>query len=226
MGSQRLARKNLRELGGVPIIVRAIRKCLDCCEFNEVWVNSENSQFGEIAASEGVHFHQRPEELGGHAATSEQYIAEFLDSHPCEWVVQVHSIAPLLTASEIRAFVEYVQKSTADVVLSYEPIQIECTYLGKPVNFTFAEKTNSQDLQPIQRISWSITAWRRSSFLSAVARGECATYSGKVDFYPVSPLASHVIKTEQDLKIAEALLPLVEPESRSINHGGHREHRG
>jgi hypothetical protein len=113
-------------------------------------------------------------------------------------------------ASEIRAFVEYVHKSTADVVLSYEPVQIECAYLGKPVNFTFAEKTNSQELQPIQRISWSITAWRRSSFLSAVVRGECATYSGKVDYYPVSPLTSHVIKTEQDLKIAEALLPLVE----------------
>ena len=210
MGSQRLARKNLRELGGVPLIVRAIRKCLECCCLGEIWVNSENSQFGEIATSEGVHFHQRPDALGGNAVTSEQYIAEFLDSHPCEWVVQVHSIAPLLTTSEIRAFVEYVQKSTADVVLSYESIQIECAYLGKPVNFTFAEKTNSQELQPIQRISWSITAWRRSSFLSAVARGECATYSGKVDYYPVSPLASHVIKTEQDLKIAEALLPLVE----------------
>lgn len=210
MGSQRLARKNLRELGGIPLIVRAIQKCRDCGAFDEVWVNSENSQFGKIATSEGVHFHQRPVALGGNAATSEQYIAEFLESHPCEWVVQVHSIAPLLTACEIRAFVEYVHKSTADVVLSYEPVQIECAYLGKPVNFTFAEKTNSQELQPIQRISWSITAWRRSSFLSAVSRGECATYSGKVDYYPVSPLASHVIKTEQDLKIAEALLPLVE----------------
>jgi CMP-N-acetylneuraminic acid synthetase len=210
MGSQRLAKKNLRELGGVPLISRVIRKCKSAGVFHEVWVNSEHPDFGNIATSEGAHFHQRPEDLGNDRATSEQYIAEFLVSHTCEWVVQVHSIAPLLTASEIRAFVEYVHKSTADVVLSYEPVQIECAYLGKPVNFTFAEKTNSQELQPIQRISWSITAWRRSSFLSAVVRGECATYSGKVDYYPVSPLASHVIKTEQDLKIAEALLTLVE----------------
>ena len=28
MGSQRLKQKNLRELGGVPLITRAIRKCV------------------------------------------------------------------------------------------------------------------------------------------------------------------------------------------------------
>lgn len=210
MGSQRLARKNLRELAGVPLIVRAIRKCLACGEFDEVWVNSENSQFGEIASAEGVKFHQRPEALGGNAATSEQYIAEFLREYECEWLVQVHSIAPLLSTVEIADFVRHVKQSDADVVLSYEPIQIECAYEGRPVNFTFVEKTNSQDLPPVQRISWSITAWRRDAFLAATARGECATYAGKVEFYPVSSLASHVIKTEEDLRVAEALLPLVE----------------
>jgi CMP-N-acetylneuraminic acid synthetase len=210
MGSQRLARKNLRELGGIPLIVRAIRKCLACGEFDEVWVNSENAKFGKIASVEGVKFHQRPEALGGNEATSEQYIAEFIQAHECDWVVQVHSIAPLLTTAEVTDFVRCVKQCDADVVLSYEPIQIECAYKGQPVNFTFEEKTNSQELTPLQRISWSITAWRRRSFLEAVDQGKCATYAGKVDFYPVGSLASHVIKTEDDLRIAEALLPLVE----------------
>lgn len=40
--------------------------------------------------------------LGNNQATSEQYIAEFMANHPCEFVVQVHSIAPLLTVAEIR----------------------------------------------------------------------------------------------------------------------------
>ena len=80
---------------------------------------------------------------------------------------------------------------------------------GKPVNFSYSEKTNSQDLRPIQRISWSITGWRRSSYLSAIDAGKCATYAGKVDFFPINPMASHIIKTEEDLRIAEALWPLV-----------------
>jgi len=210
MGSQRLKEKNLRELAGVPLITRAIRKCKGADVFDEIWVNSEHPAFGEIAQAEGVEFHRRPQELGNNQTTSEQYIAEFLEKHSCDYVVQVHSIAPLLSISDIRQFVAALANGEYDSLLSTELIQIECAYRGQPVNFSFTEKTNSQDLEPVQRLCWSISAWRSSAFLAAVAAGECATYAGKVGFYPVSQLAGHVIKTENDLMIAEALLPLVE----------------
>lgn len=210
MGSQRLKQKNLREFAGIPLITRAIRKCQAAGIFDAIWVNSEHPAFGEIAAAEGVGFHQRPEALGNNQATSEQYIAEFLQTHKCDFVVQVHSIAPLLTIPEIRNFVTVLKEDRYDCLLSSDLIQIECAYRGQPVNFRFAEKTNSQDLEPVQRLSWSITAWRRSTYLAAVTAGQCATYAGRIGFHPVSALAGHVIKTEQDLRIAEALLPLVE----------------
>jgi len=215
MGSQRLTKKNLRKLGGIPLIVRAIRNCFAAGIFDEVWVNSEHPDFGEIATQEGARFHQRPEELGNNQATSEQYIAEFLKAHECQRVFQVHSIAPLLTVEDIRRFVDAMSQSDFDCFLSVEDIQIECAFQDQPVNFTFNEKTNSQDLQPIQRVCWSITGWRRSTYLEAFEAGRCATYAGKVGFYPVDRLAAHVIKTQSDLDFAEALLPLVSAESKS-----------
>ena len=210
MGSQRLKQKNLRELAGIPLITRAIRKCQTAGVFDEIWVNSEHPAFGDIAKAEGVQFHLRPTALGNNQATSEQYIAEFLDSHPCDLLFQVHSIAPLLTVADVHQFVTAMTGSDFDCLLSYEPIQIECALDGQPVNFTLAEKTNSQDLRPFQRITWSITGWRRASYLKAVRAGQCATYTGKVGYYPVSRFAAHIIKTEEDLNIAAALLPLVE----------------
>ncbi|MBL63822.1 MAG: cytidyltransferase [Opitutae bacterium] len=209
MGSQRLARKNLRELAGIPLVTRAVRKCLAAEVFDEVWLNSEHDAFAEIAEKEGVAFHKRPEALGSNEATSEEYLAEFLQSHPCEYVFQVHSIAPLLQTKEITSFVQAMMKGNADVMLSCEEVLIECALDGKPVNFSFAEKTNSQDLRPIQRISWSITGWRRSTYLSAIEENQCATYYGKVDFFTINPMASHIIKTEEDLRIAETLWPLI-----------------
>ena len=208
MGSQRLAKKNLRELGGVPLIVRAIRKCQAAGCFDEIWVNSEHVDFGPIAEAEGVQFHQRPEQLGNNVATSEQYIAQFFETHTCDVLYQVHSIAPLLTVEDVKSFVAHMGSSGLDCLLSTEEIQIECAYKDQPVNFTFNEKTNSQELEPIQRVSWSITAWRREAYLAAVQTGKCATYSGKVGFFPISRLAAHVIKTESDLEFAEALLPI------------------
>lgn len=210
MGSQRLAQKNLRELAGVPLITRAIRKCVAAGCFDAIWVNSEHEAFAEIAAAEGVQFHHRPPALADNVSTSEQFVREFLEAHPCERVFQVHSIAPLLTAAEVTSFVEAMVSGGWDTLLSCTLEQIECALAGKPVNFSFDAKTNSQELEPVQRISWSITGWRRDSYLAAARAGHTATYSGKIGFFPVGRLAGHIIKTEDDLRIAEALLPLVE----------------
>ncbi len=210
MGSQRLKQKNLQKVGGIPLITRAIRKCLAAKVFDEVWVNSEHPTFGEIAAQEGVHFHRRPAELASNTATSEQFVYEFIKSHPCDYLFQVHSIAPLLTAGEVARFGKYMLDSDYDVLLSVVDEQIECAIQRKPINFSFDEKTNSQDLIPVQRIIWSITGWRTAPYTQAFEAGRCATYAGKVGYYPLDRAAGHVIKTEYDLRLAEAMLSVLE----------------
>ena len=55
MGSQRLPKKNLAPLDGVPLIVRAIRKCKAVGLFDEIWVNSEHPDFGAIADMAHAH---------------------------------------------------------------------------------------------------------------------------------------------------------------------------
>jgi CMP-N-acetylneuraminic acid synthetase len=210
MGSQRLPKKNLALLDGVPLIVRAIRKCQTVGLFDEIWVNSEHPDFGKIAQAEGVGFHQRPDELGNNEATSEQFVTEFLRAHDCTYVVQVHSIAPLLFEDDIRRFVELLRGDEYDALMSVVDENLECLYHDKPVNFTFAEKTNSQDLDPVRRIVWAITAWRRDTFLQAADRGECATYAGRIGYSSVGRMAGHVIKTQEDLDIASALFGILQ----------------
>lgn len=209
LGSQRLARKNLRELAGLPLLTHAVRKCLRVGLFDEVWVNSESELFGDLARAEGARFHRRPDELANDVATSEQFVYEFLQHHECEHLLQVHAIAPLLTEADIAAFTTAFVASGADVQLGAVLEQIECAYQDRPINFSLDRKTNSQDLEPVQRISWSITGWRRSSYMLAFERGQCATYAGSVAYHALSPLAGHVIKRELDLQVAEALWPLV-----------------
>lgn len=207
MGSQRLKRKNLALLRGVPLITHAVRKCRNVPDFDEVWVNSEDDAFGEIAREEGVQFHKRPAHLADHHATSEQFVHEFLNVHPCDYLFQVHSIAPLLAADEIAAFVHGMITGGFDTYLSYVPEQIECAFRGAPVNFSFERKSNSQDLEPLQRIVWSVTGWRRATYIEAVEQGKAATYSGRIGLFPVSRAGGHIIKTADDLALAEALFP-------------------
>jgi CMP-N-acetylneuraminic acid synthetase len=208
MGSQRLKQKNLQEIDGTPIIAWAIRKCKSAGCFDAVYVNSEHEAFGEIAAQEGVLFHRRPAELANNIATSEQFVYEFMSKVPSDYVFQVHSIAPLLKAEEVRAFTEAMITGGYDSMLSCVHEQIECAMDGQPLNFRFSEKTNSQELTPIQRITWSITGWRSAAYMAAADAGETATYAGKIGFHPIGRLAGHIIKTQEDLDIARALWPL------------------
>ena len=116
MGSQRLKKKNLRTLRGIPLITLAIRKCKEAGDFDEIWVNSEDKVFGDIAAEEGVNFHERPAELAKNSATSEQFVYEFFTKHACDRVFQVHTIAPLLGAARTAAFVHEMEDSDCDVL--------------------------------------------------------------------------------------------------------------
>jgi CMP-N-acetylneuraminic acid synthetase len=205
MGSQRLKQKNLIPLRGEPLIVHAIRKCRDAGVFDEIWVNSEHTAFSEIAEREGVSFHPRPAHLADNLATSEQFVAEFLEARECDYLFQVHSIAPLLTVPSLKQFVAEMQRGEADVLLSVvdEPLEAFCR--DEPVNFSLTTKTNSQDLAPIRRISWSVTGWRRETYLRAARAGQCATYAGRVALFSVNKMAGLAIKTPEDFAIADAL---------------------
>jgi len=209
MGSQRLARKNLACLAGQPLIVHAIRKCVGSGLFDEVWVNSEHPDFGPIAEAEGARFHQRPQALGDDQTTSEAFVAEFLEAHDCDWLFQIHSIAPLLSAADLERFVRTVSCAECDVGLSVVDETLECVFEGRPVNFRLDRKQNSQDLEPVRRIVWAVTAWRRGTYLEAARAGRCATYAGRHLHVPVDRIAGHVIKTQADLDMAEALWPVV-----------------
>jgi CMP-N-acetylneuraminic acid synthetase len=180
MGSQRLKQKNLRMIGGVSLLEHAIQRTRNAGVFDEIWVNSEHPTFEKMALDSGVYYHKRPVSLAGNKATSEQFIYEFLTKRHCDIIVQVHTIAPLLSSESIMQFVSMMKTGQFDVLLSVVNEQIECVYNGKPVNFTFEQKTNSQDLTPIQRVTWGITGWNSRQFIQSYESGKCATYSGSV----------------------------------------------
>ena len=205
MGSQRLKKKNLQPFCGMPLIEYAIFRCKEAGVFDHIVVNSEDEEFSEIAKRNGVDFYKRDPELANNVATSEEFIADFFKNTTHDAVYQVHSITPLLTSDKIREFVSYTQNSGHDTVLSNVDDCIEVAFKGKPVNFSYEEKTNSQDLIPTQRITWSITFWKRETFLEAHRERRCGTYSGSIGYFSVPLYSGLAIKTLDDLKVAQTL---------------------
>jgi len=210
LGSQRLKKKNLEKFGDLTLIEYAIKRCLDAEVFDEIYVNSESEVFESYAKKLGVNFYKRPNDLGSHTATSEEFVENFLRNIECSSLYQVHSITPLLSTEQIREFVLFSENNKSiNTVLSCVEDQIEVAYQDQPVNFSFKAKTNSQDLQPMQRITWAATKWDKDTYLSAIQEGRIGTYSGNVGFFPVNAYSGLAIKTAEDLMIANAIREVV-----------------
>jgi len=206
LGSQRLKKKNLELFGDHTLIEHAILKCKQSEVFDEIYVNSESEVFEKYAKLHNVSFYKRPEILGNNISTSEDFVEDFLRNVECDYLYQVHSITPLLSVMEIQEFVEFCNRNRQyDTVLSCIEDQIEVAYLNTPVNFSFSNKTNSQDLKPTQRITWSITKWSSKKYLNEKDQLHNGTYSGKIGFKSIGPYSGLAIKTEEDLQVARIL---------------------
>ena len=205
MGSQRLPKKNLVNFLGMPLVEFAIKRCQQANCFDQIVVNSEDIALKDISARNGVEFYHRQPELANNESTSEDFIADYFAKTGTELLFQVHSITPLLKPETIRDFVEYCLTSDFDTVLSNVEDNIEVSYKNQPVNFTYAAKTNSQDLKPIQRVTWSITYWKRDTFLERHHNEKCGTYSGKIGYFTVPLYSGLAIKTRNDLEVAQLL---------------------
>ena len=205
LGSKRIPKKNLRYLAEKPLIQYPIDLALQSGCFEEVWVNTESEALGTIAEKLGVRFHRRPPELATDTATNRDFTYEFLQKHPCDYVIMVNTTSPLLRKETIQSFIRYLEENDYDTVLSVVSEKAETFFRGEPLNFSLKEKINSQFLEPIEPVVWALTAWKRSTFITMQESGQNPVFGGKVGKFSIPKDESCDLDTEEDWRIAEGI---------------------
>ena len=206
LGSKRIPKKNIRQLDGKPLLAYAVDLAKACGHLSEVWVNSESDILGRLAIERGAMFHKRPDALSTDMATNQEFTAEFLTNHDCDFVVMVNSTSPLAKPEVLNEFCNMVKTDSFDTILSVVDEYAECFYKGQPINFPLDKKINSQDLAPIRKVVWAFTAWRRSAFLDADNRGICGSFSGRIGLFSIPKDQACDLDVEEDWNIAEGML--------------------
>jgi len=207
MGSTRLRRKNLALLNGRPLISYAIEAAKQSGVFNRIVVNSENKIFSEIAKRYHVEFYQRPPELATSSAKSDNVVYDFMINNPSDILVWVNPTSPLQTGEEIQKVVNYFIRERLDTLITIKNEQVHCLYNGRPLNFDTDEIfAQTQDLQPVQCLVYSVMMWRCNTFLKTFKEKGHALFCGKIGYYPVSKISAIIIKTKEDLMMAEYML--------------------
>lgn len=207
IGSERLKMKNLALLGGKPLMSYAIEAAKAAKVFDRIIVNADHDVFEEIAAQEGVEFYLRPSALGSSETRSDEVVYDFMNRHPADAVAWVNPTSPLQTGEEIRAVVQHFQAQQFDSLITVKEERVHGLVNGAPVNFDpNALFARTQDLPPVQLCVYSVMMWRTQTFKQAFERQGYALLSGKVGYCPVSKRSAMIIKTPEDLQLAEAVL--------------------
>ena len=212
-GSTRLKMKNLALIDGKPMISYVINAAKESGIFDKIIVNSEHHIFKSIADRYNTDFYHRPEDLGSSTAKSDSVVADFMEAFPeADIVVWVNSISPFQTGEEISKVVNYFINNKLDSLITVEDKQVHCNYKNQAVNYDskglFAQ---TQDLLPVQPFVYSIMMWRRDIFLHEFAKSGYALFCGNFGVFSVCKLSTIIIKTAEDLKLADLLM-------RSINN--------
>lgn len=209
-GSKGLALKNLRLLGGLPLIAHSIRAARGATLVDTVVVSTEDEEIAAIASEHGAAVVQRPDALATDIAQNNGVVRHVLESRGKvdRVIVLLQPTSPLRTAAQIDACVQPVLEGRARSAMTVTPIE---HHPGKAVVLArglIEPFTNDADMEA------------RRQTMREVFRQNGAVYAVGVDdflredrFYlrpchaVIAPLEDSVdIDSEIDLALAELML--------------------
>lgn len=215
-GSKGIAGKNLRTVGGVPLVVRAIHACRAAQLIEEVVVSTDDDAIAAAAMAAGARVVRRPDSLSGDTASSESALLHALDSlnGDPEVLLFVQCTSPFVLPVDLDAAVELVGSGRADsafaAVATYEFLWrlvgdevLEGEAVG--VNHDAAYRPSRQEREPHHRETGAFYAMDTAGFRQAGMR-----FFGRTAVVEVAEHTALEIDTPLELAMAEALAPLVD----------------
>jgi CMP-N,N'-diacetyllegionaminic acid synthase len=125
-GSKRLPRKNIRLLGGHPLIAYSIAAAHDSGVFDAVYVSTEDAEIAAIARDYGAQVIERPPYLALDTSTDYEWLNHAIDAigkpPNLQWAL-LRPTSPFRTAETIRrAWRTFKAHDTADSIRAVEPV--------------------------------------------------------------------------------------------------------
>jgi len=209
-GSKGVPGKNLREVGGLPLIVRTVRAAKAASRVGSVYVSTDDAAIAAAAEREGAEVIWRPAEISGDTASSEAALLHVLqvlegrDIRP-ERLVFLQCTSPFTSGADIDRCAAALDEPAAMAAFSAKLDhgfywEVDDRGLAKGVNHDDAQpRKRRQELTPQYRETGSIYVMRVSAFLRAGVR-----FCGPTVLVPIdAPLVE--IDTPEDLAVCEAI---------------------
>lgn len=201
-GSKGIPNKNIRIIGGHPLVYYSIQNALKSEYISDIVVSTDSPEVRIIAQESGVQYKWRDEKLCGDAVTLDAVIADAIPADKVyDYIVTMQPTSPTLQVSTLDAAIQYTIENDLDTCIS----AINSPHLswsekdGKKVP-NYKERLNRQYLPPCYLETGAFVISKRSVVTLQTRIGE------KVDVFEVSEREAVDVDTFEDLKSVASLL--------------------
>ncbi|MEU3285811.1 acylneuraminate cytidylyltransferase [Streptomyces longwoodensis] len=217
-GSKGVPAKNLAPVGGVPLVVRAVRACLAARLVTDVVVSTDDQAIAAAARQAGAEVVLRPAAIAGDTATSEAAVLHALDAHealrgaPVDVVLLVQCTSPFLVHEDVDAVAGAVAERGADTAVTVAPFHgfvwrdaEDASEGGTGVNHDRAHRPRRQDRPQDYLETGAAYAMDAAGFRTHGHR-----FFGRTELVRTDPARVLEIDDPHDLARARALAPLLD----------------
>jgi N-acylneuraminate cytidylyltransferase len=128
-GSKSIPGKNVRPLGGKPLLAWSIDVAKQVSEIDRILVSTDDTEIGAVGRRHGAEVYPRPE----HLATDEALVIDALkdlietlkaEGEIPEWIVLLEATCPLRTADDVRQCLTLVTQGGYDSVATFKDAEL------------------------------------------------------------------------------------------------------
>lgn len=148
LNSQRVEGKNLRELGGRPLMAYLLESLAAAQNIDKVYVYCSNPAIVEYLP-EGVEWLQRDERLDQNTTLGEEIYDAFTREVEADIYILAHATSPFIRTATIEQAVRSVESGEYDSAFSAERVQTFAWWQGRPLNYSLQHVPRTQDLEPL-----------------------------------------------------------------------------
>lgn len=215
-GSKGIPKKNLKKIGGLTLVERAVKSALSSRLIESVYVTTDSDEIASNAASAGAKVIMRPRELATDESSSESALLHAVESEEqirkAEVILFLQCTSPFIFADDMDNAVKTVLNKEADSVFSGIPDNAFRWILGeqglKPLGHDQNSRRRRQELDSTFLETGAFYAFTPSGLVNSGSR-----FHGKVAVIEVSSAWSVDIDTVEDFSRARALFLLLQQKS-------------
>jgi len=221
-GSKGVPRKNIRELGGKPLIAYTIEAAIGSSYIDRLIVSTDNEEIADISQKWGADVpFLRPAELANDTAKAISVVKhallemEKLDNKEYKVIVYLEPPAPFKTSKDIDACIElFFEHNPASVVSVNEANQFH-PILMKKIEDNHLKSIWQNELEGVPRQMYSPTAYMRNGAVYVLKKENILN-----DVFYGDPIVPYIMPDERSICIdsmldwyaAEAMIHLMDNE--------------